>query len=73
MVKSQIRCPDELMEWLRREANANGRSMNAQLVWMLTQQMTASMAEQTQERNDGRPVWKTKAPAARTQPKEIGT
>lgn len=32
-----LRPPPDLMDWLRKESEANARSLNGQVVWMLQQ------------------------------------
>ncbi|MFK4075219.1 Arc family DNA-binding protein [Ectopseudomonas khazarica] len=37
MTRTQIRLPSELMEWVKQQARDQNRSMNSQLVEILTQ------------------------------------
>lgn len=38
MSRTQVRMPEELMDWLKQKAKENHRSMNGQLVEFLEQQ-----------------------------------
>lgn len=37
MTRTQVRIPDDLMEWVKQQAKQQNRSMNAQLVAFLNQ------------------------------------
>lgn len=37
LARTQVRIPSELMEWLKQQAREHNRSMNSELVELLTQ------------------------------------
>lgn len=49
MIKTQLRMPEEVKAWVEGEAGRNERSQNAQIIWALRQQMTASAAKPQRE------------------------
>lgn len=42
IVRTQVRIPDDLMEWIKQKAKQENRSMNAQLVVFLNQLKSAA-------------------------------
>lgn len=48
-VASQIRLPAELMEWLKARAQANFRTMNSEMVAILTQMRSSDLTEATRQ------------------------
>lgn len=42
IVRTQVRIPDDLMEWVKQKAKQENRSMNAQLVVFLNQVKSAA-------------------------------
>ncbi|MDH1299669.1 Arc family DNA-binding protein [Achromobacter sp. GD03932] len=44
-VASQIRLPADLMDWLKARAQANFRTMNSEMVAILTQMRSADISE----------------------------
>lgn len=48
----RFRAPQELKDWLEQEANANGRSMNAELVWMINYVKAEKESFEAEERTD---------------------
>lgn len=37
MTRTQVRIPNELMEWIKQQAKEQNRSMNGQIIELLTQ------------------------------------
>lgn len=42
ITRTQVRIPDDLMEWVKQQAKQQNRSMNAQLVVFLSQLKSAA-------------------------------
>ncbi len=70
MIKTQLRLPEEVQNWVKGEAERHERSQNSQIIWALRQQMAAQAAETSEPAGDL--VAKQETPAGRINPGRTG-